>query len=33
MEVGAIIFYGGLVIANFVPKFVAMATEVGRGKT
>jgi len=28
----AIIFYGGQVIANFVPKFVAMATGVGRGK-
>jgi len=28
----AIIFYGGPVIANFVPKFVAMATGVGRGK-
>ena len=28
----AIIFYGGRVIANFVPKFVAMATGVGRGK-
>jgi len=28
----AIIFYGGQVIANFVPKFVAMATGVGREK-
>jgi len=28
----AIIFYGGRVIANFVPKFVAMAMGVGRGK-
>jgi len=28
----AIIFYGGQVIANFVPKFVAMATGVGRWK-
>jgi len=28
----AIIFYGGRVIANFVPKFVGMATGVGRGK-
>jgi len=28
----AIIFYGCRVIFNFVPKFVAMATEVGRGK-
>ena len=27
-----IIFYGGRVIANFVPKFVAMATGVRRGK-
>jgi len=26
------IFYGGRVIANFVPKFVAMATRVGTGK-
>jgi len=26
-----IIFYGGRVIANFVPKVVAMATGVGRG--
>jgi len=25
----AIIFYGGQVIANFVPKFVAMAMGVG----
>jgi len=25
-------FTGGQVIANFVPKFVAMATGVGRGK-
>jgi len=28
----AIIFYGGRVIVNFVPKFVAMATGVGRGE-
>jgi len=28
----AIIFYGGPIIANFVPKFVAMATRVGREK-
>jgi len=28
----AIIFCGGRVIANFVPKFVAMATGVGREK-
>jgi len=28
----AIIFYGGRVIANFVPKFIAMAMGVGRGK-
>jgi len=28
----AIIFYEGRVIANFVPKFVAMATAVGKGK-
>ena len=27
---GAIIFHGGRVIVNFVPKFVAMATGVGR---
>jgi len=27
----AIIFYGGRVIANFVPKFVAMATGVDQG--
>jgi len=27
-----IILHGGRVIVNFVPKFVAMATEVGRGK-
>jgi len=25
-------FYGGRVIAKFVPKFVAMATGAGRGK-
>jgi len=25
-------YYGGRIIANFVPKFVAMATGVGRGK-
>jgi len=25
-------FYGGRVIANFVPKFVAMTTGVGRRK-
>ena len=29
---GAIIFYGGRVIVNFVPKFVAMATAVDRRK-
>jgi len=29
---GAIIFYGGRVIVNFVPKFVAMAKGVGREK-
>ena len=28
----AIIFYGGRVIANFVPKFIAMATGVGGGE-
>ena len=28
----ALIFYGSRVIANFVPKFVAMATGVGRRK-
>ena len=28
----AIIFYGGRVIANFVPKFVAMATRFVRGE-
>ena len=28
----AIIFHGGRVIVNSVPKFVAMATGVGRGK-
>jgi len=28
----AIIFYGCRVIVNFVPKFVAMATGVGRGE-
>jgi len=28
---GAIIFHGGRVVVNFVPKFVAMATGVGRG--
>ena len=28
----AISFYGGRVIANFVPKFIAMATGFGRGK-
>jgi len=27
-----IIFYGGRVIVNFVPKFVAMATGFGRRK-
>jgi len=27
-----IIFYGGQIIANFVPKFVAMAMGVGREK-
>jgi len=29
---GAIIFHGGRVVVNFVPKFVAMVTGVGRGK-
>jgi len=29
---GAIIFHGGQVIVNFVPKFVVVATEVGREK-
>jgi len=29
---GAIIFHGGRVVVNFVPKFVAMATGVGRRK-
>jgi len=29
---GAIIFHRGRVVVNFVPKFVAMATGVGRGK-
>ena len=29
---GAIIFHGGRVVVNFVPKFVAMATGVGRGE-
>jgi len=29
---GAIIFHGRRVIVNFVPKFVAMATGVGKGK-
>jgi len=29
---GAIVFHGGRVVVNFVPKFVAMATEVGRGE-
>jgi len=28
----AIIFYEGQVMVNFVPKFVAMATRVGREK-
>jgi len=28
-----IIFHGSGVIVNFVPKFVAMATGVGRGKS
>jgi len=27
---GAIIFHGGRVVVNFSPKFVAMATGVGR---
>jgi len=27
---GAIIFHGGGVVVNFIPKFVAMATGVGR---
>jgi len=29
---GAIIFHGGRVVVNFVPKFVAMATGVGSGE-
>jgi len=29
---GAIIFYGGRAVVNLVPKFVAMATGVGRGE-
>jgi len=29
---GAIIFHGGRVVVNSVPKFVAMATGVGRGE-
>jgi len=28
----AIIFHGGRVVVNFVPKFVAMATELGKRK-
>jgi len=28
----AIIFHGGQVVVSFVPKFVAMATVVGRGE-
>jgi len=27
---GAVIFYGGWVVVDFVPKFIAMATGVGR---
>jgi len=29
---GSIVFHGGRVVVIFVPKFVAMATEVGRRK-
>jgi len=29
---GAMIFHGGRVVVNFVPKFVAMPTGLGRGK-
>jgi len=29
---GAIVFHGGRVVVNFVPKFVAMATGVGWGE-
>jgi len=29
---GAIIFHRGRVVVSFVPKFVAMATGVGRGE-
>jgi len=29
---GAIIFHGGRVVVNFVSKFVAVATGVGRGE-
>ena len=29
---GAIFFYRGRVVVNFVPKFVAMATKVVRGE-
>jgi len=29
---GAIIFHGDRVVVSFVPKFVAIATEVGRGE-
>jgi len=29
---GAIIFHGGRVVVNFVPKFVAMATGASRGE-
>ena len=29
---GAIIFHGGRVLVIFLPKFVAMATVVGRGE-
>jgi len=30
---GVIIFHGGRVVVNFVPKFVALATRVGRRET
>jgi len=32
VQTGAIIFHGGRVVVNFVPKFVAIATGVGRGE-
>jgi len=28
----AIIFHGGRIVVNFIPKFVAMATVVGKGE-